>query len=134
MESSSLTGWIYFYIAVSVGMVFFFIHKYKNLRPLINYIDKSELEDFFKKEVCIIDVRSDKEWEIHAWEPAQHILHDSIDLLPDSFRDKYLLLTCTSGVRASDAAETLVKKGFTNVTYYKGYYKELVTFFENKSV
>ena len=132
MESASLTGWICFYIAVSVGMVFYFIHKYKNLRPLINYIDKSELEDFFKEDVCIIDVRSDKEWELHAWEPALHIVHDRMDLLAVSEAQK-LLLTCTSGVRASDAAEALVKRGFTKVSYYKGYYKELVTFFENKS-
>lgn len=126
-----MTSWLYFYIAASLVMVVFFVRKYKNLRPVLHSIKRDGLPDCLNEQPHIIDVRSDKEWERDAWSPAQNIPHDQISSITIDRNDK-ILLVCNSGIRASHAATTLTKMGFSQVSYYDGYYKDIVKYLESQ--
>jgi rhodanese-related sulfurtransferase len=127
-----MTSWLYFYIAASLVMIVFFVRKYKTLRPILHAIKKDELEAFLDDTTIFVDVRSDKEWERDPWQPAINIPHDQIS--SNSFnREEKILLVCNSGIRASHAASTLKKNGFTEVSFFDGYYKDVVKFLERKS-
>lgn len=133
MDGSSITSWLYFYIAASIGMAVFFRYKYKHLRPVLDPILPEDLDAYLReKKPHIVDVRSDKEWERDAWPQAENIQHDQIELISADKEDP-IFLVCNSGIRSSDAAETLVRKGYRRVSYYKGYHKDVIQYFEKQS-
>lgn len=127
-----MTSWLYFYIAATVGMVVFFARKYKKLRPILHSIKKDELSSYLDSSTHIIDVRSDKEWERDPWEPAINMPHDQIAGISLHREDK-IFLVCNSGIRSSDAAATLTKMGFSQVSFYDGYCKDIVAFLKKSS-
>jgi phage shock protein E len=77
-----------------------------------------------EREVCIIDVRSQQEWNSGHLETAIHIPHakiaDRIGEVTDN-KNARIVVYCAAGGRAGMAKETLEQLGFTNVENGGGY-------------
>ena len=77
-----------------------------------------------ESEVCIIDVRSQAEWDAGHLEQAIHIPHTKIvDRIGEVTNDKNarIVVYCAVGGRAGMAKEKLEQLGFTNVENGGGY-------------
>jgi len=120
----SLTNWYYIYIVITLGSILYFIRRFAKLRPVVASVDRDGLAEYLKKNPLIVDVRSDREWQLDAWQ-AYHLSYDLIGSLQvDSASE--ILLVCNSGIRSSEAAITLTQKGFSKATFYNGYYKDVI--------
>lgn len=73
--------------------------------------------------VVLIDVREPDEWRSGYIKGARHVPLGSLSSKLDELKqdpDKQILLYCRSGNRSSQAANTLVKAGFTDVAHLAG--------------
>ncbi len=76
-----------------------------------------------ESDYIILDVRTAEEYaEIHIKGavnlPNELISDEEISLLPD--KDKLIMVYCRSGNRSKQAAEKLVKLGYTNIVEFGG--------------
>lgn len=70
-----------------------------------------------------VDVRTEKEYQEGHIPNTILIPHDQMEQRSDEllqYKDKEIMLVCRSGNRSAIAAETLAKKGFTNLYNLKG--------------
>jgi len=90
----------------------------------INYTNPGELLSLVenqKEPYILIDVRTEQEYENGHIPTAGNIPFDIIaDKVPTETRDDLIILYCRSGRRSSIAAETLKKRGYTNVVDFGG--------------
>ncbi len=79
------------------------------------------------KEITLLDVRNDYEVEVGTFDQAVPIGVDSfrdfpaaVDQLPDTLRDKPLVMFCTGGIRCEKAGPLMEAKGFREVYQLDG--------------
>lgn len=86
-----------------------------------NKINKNEID-------YIIDIRSDREWQMGHYNTAIHIPLDELDIeemLPDDFKEKTILIYCRTGRRARQGYNILKGMGAKKVYYINDSYKSL---------
>lgn len=81
-------------------------------------IDEENLEEFIKKGVTIIDVRSKQEYDEGHIDGAilipEYEIKERIEEIVKNKEEK-ILVYCSSGTRSKIAQEELIKKGYKNV-------------------
>lgn len=90
--------------------------EYQTITPNEVYSMKENLD------VAIIDVRTISEYASGHIENAMNIPLDKIGTIEDTITDKNkkIIVYCRSGNRSREAAEKLLKLGYTNVYDMKG--------------
>lgn len=88
----------------------------------INYVSIDELKNHLvKKDVQIIDVRTESEYKNGHIEGVENIVLTSIENNLDKInKDKPVIVYCQSGARAAIAHSILQKNGFNNIIIYSG--------------
>ena len=91
-------------------------------------IKKIDVDDYAdmrddEEEHLLLDVREDHELKICVLDDTVHIplgqINQRIDEI-DAWKDKKVIIICKTGQRSMKAAETLMKKGFTDVANLEG--------------
>ncbi len=88
-------------------------------------ITPGELRDLLDsgKELALIDVREQVEWDINHIEGAQLIPQSSMDSgegLAKVPRDRMLVLYCKTGVRSAEVLAAVKKAGFADAVHLQG--------------
>lgn len=108
------------YVAITILVFFLLRLKYRSLvkkAPAITIDKIRDLKD--SREVRFIDVRSYREIEAQPVVQCEKIAHNLINTI-EGDKNQKIILFCNSGIRASFAAEVLIKKKFKNVYYFSG--------------
>ncbi|MBQ2873370.1 MAG: rhodanese-like domain-containing protein [Bacilli bacterium] len=77
-------------------------------------IDSNEAMDLINNEAIVIDVRSNDEYDTGHIEGSINIPVDNINSVNYN-KDTTIIVYCATGMRSSNAAETLISLGYTNV-------------------
>ena len=119
---------IIFLIILSFWLIFYLdVYRYVTGDGYIttesakNKINKNEID-------YIIDIRSDREWQMGHYNTAIHIPLDELDIeemLPDDFKEKTILIYCRTGRRARQGYNILKGMGAKKVYYINDSYKSL---------
>ena len=94
---------IIFLIILSLWLIFYLdVYRYVTGD---GYITSESAKDKINKNEIdyIIDIRSDREWQMGHYNTAIHIPLDELDIeemLPDDFKEKTILIYCRTGRRA----------------------------------
>ncbi|MBI3892194.1 MAG: rhodanese-like domain-containing protein, partial [Candidatus Wallbacteria bacterium] len=73
-------------------------------------------EKFRKKEIRLLDVRTEEEWQLAHIEGAQ-LVNEQVgqEIMTQWAKDTPMVLHCHHGIRSLDAVSFLIGHGFTNV-------------------
>lgn len=92
-------------------------------------ISAQELKQWLDEErdFILLDTRNDYEIELGSFDVATHYnihkfreFEDSIDALPESEKEKPIVMFCTGGVRCEKASPLMIEKGFKEVYQLEG--------------
>ena len=94
------------------------------IEGLVKTVTWSEVKELKKKEnICVLDVRTDEEYERGAYEDTIHIpLDDLRDRLENLDKAKEYLVYCRTGLRSYIACRILTQEGFKVQNITGGYY------------
>lgn len=93
-----------------------------------NFVSIDELKNYLvKKDVQIIDVRTESEYKAGHIKGVENIVLTSLETNLDKIKkDKPVIVHCQSGARAAIAHSILQKNGFDNISIYSGGINEWV--------
>ena len=119
---------IIFLLILSIWLMFYLdVYRYVTSD---GYITSETAKDKINKNEIdyIIDVRTNREWQMGHYNTAIHIPLDELDIeemLPDDFKEKTILIYCRTGRRARQGYNILKGMGAKKVYYINDSYKSL---------
>ncbi len=117
----SATVQIVFYLALAVVVGWFVYQQFSSVAGLRELDNASFAEELKNKQHILIDVRESSEVASGYIPGAVHIpLGQLKDRLQEVPRDRSVMLYCRSGNRSRQAANILLKEGYSDVTHLKG--------------
>lgn len=117
------------FIILLIGVISFYLDVFRNYsgdglitsKRAVEMIDNNKIK-------YVIDVRTEREWQMGHYKGAIHIPLDNLDndmYLPSDYKTSGILLYCRTGRRAKKGYEILKNINAKKVYYINGSYKTL---------